>query len=53
MQASEEVIQKEKEYILSSFDVSQLNDKQVDLVARLVASTLLFLKTNKYEGNND
>ena len=44
MQASEEVIQKEKEYILSSFDVSQLNDKQVDLVARLVASTLLFLK---------
>lgn len=43
-QASEEVIQKEKEYILSSFDVSQLNDKQVDLVARLVASTLLFLK---------
>ena len=44
IQASEEVIQKEKEYILSSFDVSQLNDKQVDLVARLVASTLLFLK---------
>ena len=44
MQASEEVIQKEEEYILSSFDVSQLNDKQVDLVARLVASTLLFLK---------
>ena len=44
MQASEEVIKKEKEYILSSFDVSQLNDKQVDLVARLVASTLLFLK---------
>ena len=43
-QASEEVIKKEKEYILSSFDVSQLNDKQVDLVARLVASTLLFLK---------
>ena len=43
-QASEEVIQKVKEYILSSFDVSQLNDKQVDLVARLVASTLLFLK---------
>lgn len=43
-QASEEVIQKEKEYILSNFDVSQLSDKQVDLVSSLVASTSLFLK---------
>ena len=43
-QASDEIVNKEIEDIKSNWCVKELNEKQVELVARLVASTEIFLK---------
>lgn len=43
-QADDETVAREIEYVKREWNVEGINDKQVELVARLVASTELFLK---------